>query len=123
MGGSAASRLSSTSIGTGGPTTLGGSGGADTKTLGTNNLPPYTPSGSVGLSSANTTIINPSTIISIQGTGGGSILGIGWNSGGTIANMGSSMSASFTGSAQGGTSTAFSLAQPTIIANKLLRII
>jgi hypothetical protein len=31
--------------------------------------------------------------------------------------------AGFTGAAQGGTSTAFGIVQPTIIANKLLRII
>jgi len=50
MGGSAASRLSSAGITTGGATTLGGSGGAETKALITANLPPYTPSGSVSIS-------------------------------------------------------------------------
>ncbi|QOG17913.1 phage tail protein [Bradyrhizobium sp. SEMIA] len=122
MGGSAASRLTSTYFGQN-PAAIGAVGGAETKTIVTANLPAYTPSGSVSLSSGNTTIINPNTIISIQGTGGGSVLGIGWNTGGTIANMASSMSASFTGTAQGGVSTPFALAQPTIILNKLLRII
>jgi hypothetical protein len=35
----------------------------------------------------------------------------------------SQASSTFTGTAQGGTSTAFPLVQPTIILNKLLRII
>ncbi|WFU83776.1 phage tail protein [Bradyrhizobium sp. CIAT3101] len=121
MGGIAANRLTAATMsGTG----LGSTSSAtETKSLTTGNLPPYTPSGNLGLSSTNTTIINPNTIISIQGAGGGSLLGIAWNSGGSIANLASSMSASFTGTAQGGTSTAFPIVQPTIIANKLLRII
>lgn len=122
MGGSAASRLSSTSITSGGPTTLGGTGGSDTKTLVTANLPAYTPSGTVAIST-----------IGIKTRAGGIATSSDPNSvfeGNTSQTLSSpnngpivQPTATFTGAAQGGTSTAFSLAQPTIIANKLLRII
>jgi microcystin-dependent protein len=116
MGGSAASRLSGTSITSGGPTTLGGTGGADTKTLATANLPPYTPAG---------TITNGAITISHNANSGSSPAGTTAGSGGnTAATITASQATStFTGTAQGGTSTAFSLAQPTIVLNKLLRII
>ena len=57
MGGSAASRLSGTSITVGGATTLGGSGGNETKTLITANLPAYTPSGSVTSTLSNGSLV------------------------------------------------------------------
>lgn len=112
MGGSAASRLSSTSITTGGATTLGGSGGTETKTLITANLPAYTPSGSVSTTLTNgvTSNFNASAV-----AGGTQLTGTG-----TVVVTASS---TFTGTAQGGTSTAFVITQPTIIVNKLLRII
>lgn len=117
MGGSSASRLTTATMTA---TTLGGvSAATETKTLSTANLPPYTPSGTI----ANTTI-----------TIGGGIYG------GTLnnRNVGSgidftvpspataitaSQSPTFTGTAQGGTSTAFSIVQPTIAANYIIRII
>lgn len=126
MGGSAASRLSGTSITTGGgATTLGGSGGAETKTLLTANLPPYTPAGTfsgTGLSIPSL-MIGGTTVISIQGAGGGSILGFGVNTSPTYGQLTSNVNGSISGSAQGGTSTPLAVTQPTIIANKLLRII
>jgi hypothetical protein len=49
------------------------------------------------------------------------------NNGGTLTSPDArawvSATAAFTGTAQGGTSTAFGIVQPTIIVNKLLRII
>jgi microcystin-dependent protein len=120
MGGSAASRLSGASITTGGATTLGGSGGAETKTLVTANLPAYTPSGSVSQASGT---------VPVQGGGntGGSIVttgaGYGTNTGGAATLPLTLSSQTFTGTPQGGTSTAFPLLPPTLIANKLLRII
>jgi microcystin-dependent protein len=117
MGGSMASRLSGTSITTGGATTLGGTGGAETKTLATANLPPYAPSGSVaGTLNAGSIdgIVTPGSTVGVGGT----------SSGGTGAALnGLSIAASFTGNAQGGTSTPFALTQPTIILNKILRVI
>lgn len=121
MGGSAASRLSSTSITTGGPTTLGGSGGADTKTILTANLPAYTPAGTISNGSISLTVSgNPAFGGTAQGGGGAS----GFTAAGTVGAISASQgSSTFTGTAQGGTSTAFSLAQPTLIMNKLIRII
>ncbi|TWI07876.1 phage tail protein [Bradyrhizobium daqingense] len=117
MGGSAASRLSVTSITSGGPTTLGGSGGADTKTLATANLPPYTPAGTI--TNGAISISHNAVSLAANMTGGGA-----FSAGANAATITASQGAStFTGTAQGGTSTAFSLAQPTIILNYLLRII
>lgn len=122
MGGSAASRLSGTSITTGGATTLGGSGGAETKALATANLPAYTPTGTVAVN----TIGLATRIWSNVGSSDPNSVALG-NTGGTLSspNNGTFVSgtATFTGAAQGGTATAFALTQPTIIANKLLRII
>jgi microcystin-dependent protein len=116
MGGSAASRLSSTSITSGSPTTLGGSGGADTKTLITANLPPYTPAGSVTVTNTNApNVVQNSVAATFQG-GAANAFQNGTNGALQLTGL-------FSGTAQGGTSTAFSVAQPTIIANKLLRII
>jgi len=117
MGGSAASRLTSVGLGVAG-TTLGNAGSAESYQLVTANLPPYTPSGtnSGGAASFTYQVNNM--------TNGGSVTVNG------IAAVGYSNTVSasftqptFTGTAQGGTSTAFSRCQPTIIANKLLRII
>jgi microcystin-dependent protein len=126
MGGSAASRLSSTTITSGGATTLGGTGGAETKALSTSNLPPYTPSGSISgsLTALSSRQRSPATSGAIDsgalsaGINGGTDLGTQG-----ISISGGTISATFTGTAQGGSSTAFGLTQPTIIANKLLRII
>jgi microcystin-dependent protein len=124
MGGSAASRLSSTSITSGSPTTLGGSGGADTKTILTANLPPYTPAGTI--SNGSITINNQSNLRNVSGdfnNGGGGGGAFGAMSSSPPNLTASQASSTFTGTAQGGSSTAFSLAQPTIIVNKILRII
>lgn len=116
MGGSSAARLSTAMT----STTLGASGGAQTFTLTTANLPPYTPAGTNGSGSSvfnfNTSNANWSgganaTVTNITTSGGGSSV---------TAQF---VNPTFTGTAQGGTSTPFSLAQPTFILNKILRII
>jgi microcystin-dependent protein len=122
MGGSAASRLSSTSITSGGPTTLGGSGGADTKTLTTANLPPYTPSGSI----SNGAITFPAAKFASGATGStsGVATAVPNNAGDLTSALGPvQASSTFTGTAQGGTSTPIVLIQPTIVLTYLLRII
>jgi microcystin-dependent protein len=121
MGGFAASRLSGASITSGGPTNLGGTGGIDTKTLATTNLPPYTPAGSVAVtvtSQSGNIQVNSGSSASANLPGGATDYPQKNDS--AITSFGSG---TFTGVAQGGSSTPFSLAQPTIIANKLLRII
>jgi microcystin-dependent protein len=119
MGGSAASRLSGTSITTGGPTILGGTGGAETKTLVTANLPPYTPTG---------TITNGA--ITITGSGTAAVSGSfsdvtpGSVQGAQAGSLGASQAAStFTGAAQGGTSTPVTTVQPSMVLNKILRVL
>ncbi|WP_439403001.1 phage tail protein [Bradyrhizobium sp. DASA03068] len=118
MGGSAASRLSNTGITSGGATILGGTGGAETKTLATANLPPYTPAGTNGTVTVNSTRSDVNVGgFATQAGGGGNTYGQ------TITLTSTGAGPTFTGTPQGGTSTPFALLQPTIIANKLLRII
>lgn len=118
MGGSAASRLTDATAGFG--DTLGEAGGAQSRTLITANLPPYTPSGTNSGGAAN---LQWSTIS--NGAVGGSqtvvtnILSFG---GGQLTST-SFTQPTFAGAAQGGSSTPVVTVQPTIVANKLLRII
>jgi microcystin-dependent protein len=120
MGGSAASRLSGTSITTGGATTLGGAGGSETKTLVTANLPPYTPAGTIGSMSGNAPL--PARNFTTSGTSVNEVsLGSNVASSAGTLNVGlNSLSATFTGTAQGGTSTAFAIVQPTLILNYII---
>lgn len=118
MGGSAASRLTSTYFGTG-ATTLGGVGSSgESTTLVTGNLPPYTPAGSVSLS------MNPLTNaldnLSSSTTGGGAF---GFNYPASQSSPTPTGTATFTGTSQGGTSTPLRVVQPTMVLSKILRII
>ncbi|TGN75975.1 phage tail protein [Bradyrhizobium yuanmingense] len=121
MGGSIAGRLTSTYFGTG-ATTLGGVGQSnESNTLVTANLPPYTPSGSVSIAASSV----PFRFANIPVGGGSNVtvidqISFTGNSGSTSLGA---PSGSFSGSAQGGTSTPIRTVQPTIIANKLLRVI
>lgn len=125
MGGAAASRLTLSFFGNG-ATTLGGVGqSSESCTLVAANLPPYTPGGSI---SANLTSFfagarSPSTggtdtTTYSVGSPSGTIIGIN-----PMTGVSGNVSATFTGNAQGGTSTPIRTVQPTIIANKVLRII
>lgn len=115
MGGSARSKLTSATI-TGGATTVGNiSAATETKALTTANLPAYTPAGTI--SNSLTSALTGHTDSSGFQSGTGAI-GI-TTSGGTLPGTVSGTS-TFTGTAQGGTSTPFSIVQPTIICNKLL---
>ncbi|MGR4927261.1 hypothetical protein ACIPUD_10690 [Bradyrhizobium sp. CAR08] len=111
MNGSAANRLTPTYFGVSGGV-LNSAGGAESKSLVTANLPPYTPSGSVtGTATSNLTIIQVNTS-NFTPPGGGSITAPASNPQQII----STLSATFTGAAQGGTSTPFATVQPTAIA-------
>ena len=98
--------------------TMGSASGQQTKTLITDNLPPYTPSGTISVS-GNTPVregaVNgsPSTQL-VYMPGGGS---------GTDNISLTVTGATFTGSAQGGSSTPIGVVQPTIICNYIIRII
>ncbi len=119
MGGSAAGRVSSTMSGT----VVGATGGAETVTLQTANLPAYTPAGIISVSDTRVW----QSVLTSGATGGGST-GVQSNSNsGTLVGqiqVGSgSITASFTGSAQGGTSTAVNKMPPAIIVPYILRVI
>ncbi|MBR0959892.1 tail fiber protein [Bradyrhizobium japonicum] len=117
MGGSAAGRLTDAVAGI---DSLGDAGGAQSRTLVTANLPPYTPSGSIG----GTGFSNQTNVLfyssSITPPGGGSTT-VAQLQTGQVSINGNQYS--FVGNAQGGMSTPVVTVQPTIVANKLLRII
>jgi hypothetical protein len=100
---------------------LGVTAGAETQTLVTGNLPPYTPTGTIGTGQVN--IYNGTD--SVSGPGGAQVV-----KGGTISGTAGSQSAaltefsgfSFTGAAQGGTSDAFSIEQPTVHLNAMIKL-
>ncbi len=111
MNGSSANRLTAADDGLNGDT-LGAAGGGETQTLVTGNLPAYTPTGAVTENVVGISLATLGSGASYQlltpGTG----------------NQGDFVTGStFTGDAQGGTSTAFGVVQPTFIVNKILRII
>jgi microcystin-dependent protein len=117
MGGIAAGRLTSTYFGAD-PTVVGAAGGSQNRTLVTANLPPYTPAGSI----SNTNNITATVRVFQSGTSSG----FGSNvlsddaGGGYPIPVGGNISSAFSGNAQGGTSTAFSVVQPTMICNFIL---
>lgn len=107
MGGTAANRLTTAGSGVDG-TTLGVASSAQTQTLLTANLPPYTPSGSV--TSTGTAPITDATgyetgALNRKVAGGSTAL---------------SITSTFYGNAQGGTSTPFAIVQPTMVTNYML---
>lgn len=101
-----------------GSTVLGALLGEQSRTLLTANLPPYTPSGDIpaealssGVTSQFGTTVqgfgaaNPATVMVVNGGGGNTL------------SVTGTVDPAFTGIAQGGTSTAFSIVQPTIVIN------
>lgn len=120
MGNSDAGLFSGLSFSKGNGVTLG-SILAGTVTLATENLPPYTPSGSVGVNNALTQ--------QMAGTTGGlGVLTNGnpgysfWKDGPNNVSLGGSISATFTGTAQGGTSAPVKVAQPTILMTIYIKL-
>jgi len=114
MGNSAAGRLTATYFGTA-ATALGAAGGAESATLVTANLPPYTPSGTIPDHDHDLHAPNTNGLQS-----GGIFIGIHNNNkavpGGAV-DMGKTdpKSLSFTGVAQGGTSTPVKTATPSML--------
>lgn len=116
MGGSSANRLTDADDGLNGDT-LGDTGGGETQSLVTANHAPYTPAGTV-----STTVSATGTFV--VGTTSNQV-GVPGNTPAPTGNVNPSYTASstFTGTPEGGTSQAFGIVQPTIIVNKLIRII
>jgi hypothetical protein len=112
MGASAAGRLTATYFGTS-PIVLGAvSTPTESKTLLTENLPPYTPAGSIASSSTLTA--------AVSGNGGPASAGGTGQLGTTIGS--NNITSTFTGTAQGGTSTPFSIVQPTILMTFYMKL-
>lgn len=96
--------------------TLGAVGGTQNITLLTANLPAYTPAGSIAV----TGTVPFASPTAYNNTFAGGVQNIAQLIGATaIAITGQT----FTGTAQGGTSTAVKIVQPTIVLNKILRLI
>lgn len=118
MGGTSANRLTNADDGLNGDT-LGATGGGETQVLVTGNLPAYTPSGTLsGITSTQTNIPSGQSASS-SSSAGGARNQADWGGGsGTLGQITST--GSFNGVAQGGTSTAFGIVQPTIIVNYII---
>jgi hypothetical protein len=83
--------------------------------LATLNLPPYTPAGT-NSSSGVTVTSNVSNIDLGTGDASGPSGGRGVGSEGAVTSTGTAAAQTFTGADQGGTSTPFSIVQPTVTA-------
>lgn len=124
MGGVAAARLTTAFYGAD-PAILGQPGGTQSKTLVLGNLPAYTPSGSISgtFTSSQTGVPTNAVPFSGQrtdGSGTGIVGPGGASSPVTVSAVSGNISASFTGTAQGGTATAFSAVNPALIMNKII---
>lgn len=113
---SSATRLTPSYFG-GNSTSLGATGGNESVTVQTENLPPYTPSGSV--SSVTLTYTRYNSLVGV-GTDGPQFSNV-WQN--TSTQNTSTVTPTFTGSPQGGTSTPLMNVQPTIVCNYILRIL
>lgn len=116
MGGTLASRLTTAGGGVDG-STLGAVGGGQNKILTTPNLPPYTPSGGVSGTSSSL------GVTSFGGLAAGAIeffQPIGSTNNNGNFNLAGTISASFTGNAQGGTSTPVQIMPPVLVTNYIL---
>jgi microcystin-dependent protein len=113
MGGTASGRVTSASGGIDG-TTVGATGGAQSRTLATPNLPPYTPSGTVATSISHNAAVNNGG----SGTPGPFSQALNAEGAATI-----SASSTFTGTPQGGNSTPIMTLPPAIVVPYLIRII
>jgi microcystin-dependent protein len=127
MGNSAAGRLTSTYFGASG-IVLGNAGGGESKTLVTGNLPAYTPSGTVNITDPGHThtLSNPNLVTSNAGTINQTAAGAIWGPQSITVNTATtglnSSNVTFAGTAQGGTSTAFNVTQPTILVTYYIKL-
>ncbi len=120
MGGTAAARLTTAIYGAANPDAIGASGGAQTQTLITGNLPAYSPAGTIGSFNTHTHTVAITTAGATISAGATPIVIPG---GSTITSNNSAITATFTGTAQGGASTPFSVVQPSITLNYIIKIL
>jgi len=119
MGGTSLANLTTTYYGTN-PDATGATGGSQSKTLLTANLPAYTPSGSVNITDPGHSHLYGENNAIPAGSGGGNRLINGAEHNTSLSTTG--ITAAFVGTAQGGTSTAFSIVQPTITSNYIIKV-
>ena len=117
MGNSAASRITAASGITG--TTLGASGGEQTRFLVTSNLPAYTPAGTLSIAG---TVNLPYNAGVGYASGGGFTAYQRTNPNANDAAGVTFSSSTFTGTAQGGTSAAFAIMPPVMLATVYLKL-
>lgn len=103
-------RLTATGLGT--AAVLAAVGGLETMTLLLANLPPYTPTGTVA-TTASGAKVTFGGIVAVNG--GGSSANVGTNPGDIT------ITSTYTGAAQGGTSTATKNVQPTIVLRAMIK--
>lgn len=99
---------------------LGATVGGETVTLVTANLPPYTPAGSIA---SNLTAFNSVGASIVNGqTGAFGVYGGGGTAYNFIGFINATITSTWTGTAQGGTSTPFSSMEPTVFLNLLIKL-
>lgn len=125
MGGTASSNLTTTYFGSADPNSIGAPGGSQSKTLLLGNLPAYTPAGTIANGAITSIFTGTAGQAALTGAGGAqAFAGGGFASSQVTGTVASSQSASsFTGTAQGGTSTPFSLIQPTKTINYITKVL
>lgn len=125
MGGIAANRLTSTYFGTSADA-LAANGGSQSQTLTTTNLPPYTPAGTVsgtfsGTGTATTgQVLNASSGTAVVPTYSGGVVGFNTMA---VTIPSQNITATFAGTAQGGTSSPVTTIQPTQTTNYIIKAI
>ncbi len=123
MGGSAANRITNAGSGIVG-TTLGANGGAETQTLTAAQMPSHTHTGTTATMNSNTAHSHTQTIPGGSAVGGGGAFGFDTAQASTVATSTVNIDHTHgftTGSA--GSGSAHVNVQPTIICNRILRII
>jgi hypothetical protein len=105
-------------------TTLGANGGAQNVVLVTTNLPPYTPAGTNSVPTITFNGADNPNIHVLDRNAPGSVHAFtSSNQGLEVALTGAVTAPTFTGTAQGGTSTPINKMPPTVIANYILRVL
>lgn len=122
MGGTAASRLTTTYFGSNTPDAQGATGGGQSNTLATTNLPAYTPSGTIIVTDTRSYTI-PFESANVVNTAQSGVL-VARSSSTTNVTVGATgtLTSAFTGAAQGGAATPISRVQPTITFNYIIKI-
>ena len=123
MGGAANSVLTTTYFGATNPNSIGAAGGSQSSTLATANLPAYTPAGTITNGAITSTFSSPQAGL---GPAGGSQAFTSGSAASTAVSgtvTSTQATSTFTGTAQGGTDTAFSLIQPTKTINYIIKVI